>query len=190
MRDYVVVDLETTGLSAKRHKITEIAALKYSDNKLVDEFVTLVNPGVPIPAFITRLTGISDSMVEDKPTLAQVLPHLCEFMSDLPIIAHNASFDYNFLDYSTSKILGKNLANPKVCTAKLARRLLPELPKKNLSSLCSHFEIINESAHRAKADALVTAEIFNIFLDMMAKYGISGVKNIDKFQASKVIKAE
>jgi len=165
--EYVIVDIETTGLSARRHKITEIAALKYKNNKLIDEFVTLVNPECHIPSFITRLTGINDSMVEDAPTISRIIPDFHKFVSDIPFIAHNATFDFNFLDYAIQIYTQNKMSNDKICTARLARRLLPQLPSKRLGYICQHLDITNEAAHRAKGDALATAQVFNHFQDLI-----------------------
>ena len=102
--NFTIVDIETTGLSAYYHKVTEIAALKYRNGKIVKEFSTLVNPEVSISRFITRLTGIDDGMVKDKPKIKEVIPKFYSFLGDSIFVAHAATFDYNFLniriDYS------------------------------------------------------------------------------------------
>ncbi len=184
--DFTIVDIETTGLSAYYHKITEIAALKYEDGEVVGEFSTLVNPEVRIPRFITRLTGIDDDMVRDKPKIKEVMPRFHSFLGDSPFVAHAATFDYKFLDHALWKNMGLNLDNHKICTCRLARRLLPQLPSKRLSSLCSHFNIENENAHRAMSDVRATTEIFHNFLDMLKEKDIEDLKDILKFQKSKI----
>src|SRR5210317_2226828 len=100
---YVILDLETTGLSKHYHKITEIAAMKIKDNEIVDKFEALVNPQVPIPKFITRLTGITNEMVENEPTIDEIMPKFLEFLEDHPIVAHNATFDHGFLSENATK---------------------------------------------------------------------------------------
>ena len=186
--DFTIVDIETTGLAAYYHKITEIAALKYKDGKIVNEFSTLVNPEVRIPRFITRLTGIDDEMVKDQPKIKEVMPRFCSFLGESPFVAHFAAFDYKFLDYASQKNIGINLSNHKICTCKLARRLLPELPSKKLSSLCSHFNIENDDAHRAMSDALATSKVFHNFLGMMKEKEIEDIRDILTFQKSKIPK--
>ncbi len=186
--NFTVVDIETTGLSAYYHKITEIAALKYKDGKIVRNFSTLINPKVHISRFITRLTGIDNKMVKNKPTIDKVIPKFHSFIGDSPFVAHNAGFDYKFLDYALEKNMGVNLGNQKICTVRLARRLLPELPNKKLSSLCEHFKIRNDDAHRARSDAMVTAKIFHSFLDMMEEKEIHHIEDILKFQKSRIPK--
>jgi DNA polymerase III epsilon subunit family exonuclease len=184
--DFTIVDIETTGLSAYYHKITEIAALRYDNGKITEEFSTLVNPKTRIPRFITKLTGIDNEMVKDSPTISQVLPKFHSFIADSVFVAHNATFDYNFIDFALHKHKKKRLDNPKLCTCKLARRLLPELPSKKLASLCEHFNIKNNNAHRAKSDVLATSQIFNNFLDILKEKDIHDIQDILKFQKSKI----
>ena len=186
--NFTIVDIETTGLSYYYHKITEIAALKYRNGKIVKEFSTLVNPEVRIPRFITRLTGIDNEMVRNEPKINEVIGKFYSFLGDSVFVAHAATFDYNFLDFATQKNMRVNLENHKICTCKLARRLLPELPSKRLSSLCSHFNINNDNAHRAKSDALVTTKIFHNFLEMMKEKEIEDIQDILKFQRSRIPK--
>jgi DNA polymerase III epsilon subunit family exonuclease len=189
-KDFVVIDIETTGLSSYYHKITEIAALKYSNGKIQDEFVTLVNPEVHIPHFITRLTGITDEMVKGQPKVNEVLPGLREFLSDDIFVGHNVGFDYKFIEQASLKNLGLGLNNPTLCTCKLARRLLPELPSKKLGSLCTHFNITNDQAHRAKADALATAKILENMLLLLKEKDIHKVEDVLNFQKTKIPKMQ
>ena len=182
---YIILDIETTGLSKYRHKITEIAAIKVENNEIVDEFQTLINPRMPIPSFITRLTGITNEMVQSAPTIDQIMPHFLNFVGDTVIVAHNATFDFGFLDHN-AKIVGASFDNEKLCTRKLANRLLPDLPSKKLSLICDHLGIINEQAHRAMTDVKVTAEIFSKFLNDLEFLGIVGKENVLKFERSPI----
>jgi len=184
---FTVIDIETTGLSAYYHKITEISAIRFN-GKIKKEFNTLVNPEVEIPRFITKLTGIDNSMVKDAPTIDEVIPKFHKFLGSNVFVAHNATFDYNFLNFAINKHLETNLSNDKLCTCKLARRLLPDLPSKKLSSVYDHFEIINESAHRARGDALSTVKILENFLSILDEKGIKKTSDIVKFQSSKIPK--
>jgi DNA polymerase III subunit alpha, Gram-positive type len=126
MEKYVILDIETTGLCKHYDKITEIAAIKISNGKIIDEFQTLINPKCTIPNFITKLTGINNDMVKNSPTIEQVLPNLFKFIEDEIIIAHNATFDYGFIEHNAKKY-GYKFCNDKLCTRKLANRLLPDL---------------------------------------------------------------
>lgn len=179
----VVLDLETTGLSPYRHKITEIAAVKIKNGVVIDEFSSLINPQEPIPAFITRLTGISDELVKDSPTIEEVLPALKNFLSDHTIVAHNASFDFNFLKFNFLSCLKHELNNPVLCTVKLANRVHSDLPSKKLSSLCEFYGLTNDNAHRAMSDVLVTKDIFLNMVNKLSKKGLSSLKDIKHFES-------
>ncbi len=184
--DYVIVDIETTGLSKRRHKITEIAAVKIKNKEIIEEFSTLVNPRCRIPAFITRLTGINNKMIKNAPFIEKVLPKFLKFLGSSVFVAHCATFDYNFLNHNCELHLNKSIGNPKLCTRKLANRLLHDLPSKRLSNLCEYFDIINEQAHRARPDAIATTHILNNFLDMLKKKRITSYNKILRFQDSKI----
>jgi len=181
---YVIVDIETTGLSKRLHRITEIAAAVVEDGSIKKEFQTLVNPQVRIPSFITRLTGIDNEMVKDAPTIGEVMPAFLKVLGDNVFVAHNATFDHGFLDYNAAYYLSRRIENEKLCTKKLANRLLPDLPSKRLSALCEHFNIINIQAHRAMADVHATVSVFNNFVDMLKEKEISSVEEILRFQKS------
>jgi DNA polymerase III subunit alpha, Gram-positive type len=179
---YVVVDIETTGLSKSYHRITEIAALRMQNGVVRKEFHTLVNPQVRIPSFITRLTGISNEMVKDAPTIKETIPEFVGFLGDDVFVAHNATFDFGFLSHSAQQHHNVFLANDRLCTRKLATRLLPDLPSKRLSALCEHFRITNEQHHRAMADAQATALVLNNFLDLLKTRGITQQEDVLRFQ--------
>lgn len=181
--EYTVVDIETTGLSKHRHAITEIAAVKYRGGEVMGEFQTLVNPETHIPSFITKLTGIDDEMVKDAPTIQTVIPNFVEFLGDSVLVAHNATFDYGFLTVNAAEHLGSELANEKICTRKLANRLLPDLYSKRLGCLCEHFGVVNEQAHRAMGDVRATAQVFEQFLSMLAEKGFRTKDDVQKFES-------
>ncbi|MGM5485205.1 MAG: 3'-5' exonuclease [Nanobdellota archaeon] len=180
MRDYTIVDIETTGLSRARDCITEIAAMRVKDDSVM-EFSQLVNPEVPIPGHIKRLTGIDDEMVRDKPKIHEVIPEFLDFLGESIFIAHNASFDYGFLKHNI-ELSNRCFENHKLCTRKLANRLVPELGSKKLSCLCEHFDIRNEQAHRAMSDVKATHELFLKLLERMKEKGIDGKEKILRFE--------
>jgi len=186
--EYVVLDIETTGLSKHHHNITEIAAVKYSSGKKVGEFQTLINPKEHIPSFITRLTGITDEMVKGAPTIEQALPDFLNFLGNHVIVAHNATFDYGFIDANASRHLNVGLENGKVCTRKLASRLLPDLPSKRLGSICEHLQINNEQAHRAMGDVKATSQVFSHFLSLLDSKGIKTIEEVMDFEKSSLKK--
>lgn len=179
---YVVVDLETTGLSKHYHKITEIAAARVKDGKITKEFQTLINPGVKIPSFITKLTGIDNELVKDAPSIREIMPAVVKFFGKNVFVAHNATFDFGFIDYNAAYYYNRRIGNEKLCTKKLANRLLPNLKSKKLSCLCDHFGITNIQAHRAMADVHATVDVFNNFLDMLKENDITKIEDIQKFE--------
>lgn len=181
-KKYVIVDIETTWLSRENNKITEIAAVIFDGKKILNTFQTLVNPCISIPKFITNLTGIDDKMVKNAPTIIDVLPDFLDFLEDHIMVAHNATFDYWFLNHNWIIHLNIAIENNLLCTRKLANRLLPDLPSKRLDVLCKYFNIKNERAHRAMADVLATSEIFYKLLDLLSERWIQDKSQIIKFQ--------
>ena len=181
-RNFIVVDIETTGLSKHRHAITEIAAVKLRDGEIINQYQSLVNPECHIPSFITRLTGIDDDMVKDAPNIQEVLNNFLNFLGEDTIVAHNATFDYGFLDHNSYLHLHKRLCNDKICTRKLANRILHDLPSKKLSHLCDFFSVENPHAHRAMSDALSTTKIFVEFLNILEKHEIIKYEQLLSFQ--------
>ncbi len=186
VEEFTVLDIETTGLSKYMHKITEIAAVKIKGKKIIGRYQTLVNPEEPIPGFITRLTGINDEMVKDAPKIQSVLPEFLDFLGSSTIIAHNATFDYGFINYNMEKHLDLSLENDKICTRRLANRLLPDLPSKRLKHLCETFEIENVQAHRAMSDVNATLEVFKKFCLLLELADIKSKEDIMKFQSNKI----
>jgi len=183
---FTIIDIETTGLSKNHHKITEIAAARFRNGKLVRSFQTLVNPEVKIPSFITRLTGIDNELVKDAQTIDKALPKFIRFLSDDVFVAHNATFDYGFLEQNIMMHHKRGLLNERLCTRKLANRLFPDLPRKRLCDLCEHLNIKNIRAHRAMADVKATAEVFRNMLNQLDDIGISEVQDIIRFEKSPI----
>jgi len=189
--EYTVLDLETTGLSRERHKITEIAALKYDfSGNLLEEFHSLVNPECRIPSFITRLTGITDEMVQDSPKIHEILPDFVNFLGDSVIVAHNATFDYGFLNHNSCKHLEKPLNNSCLCTRRLASRILYDLPSKKLSVICEYFDIVNTQAHRAMADTVATSKIFTSFRKTLSDINLNNKEELLKFQTIPIARSQ
>ncbi|MFP4471486.1 MAG: exonuclease domain-containing protein [Bacteroidales bacterium] len=160
---YAIVDIETTGTSYKSGKITEVAILIHDGHKVVDEFTSLVNPEQRIPYRIQQMTGISDQMVEDAPKFYEVAKQIVEITEDCVFVAHNASFDYNFIRQEF-KYLGYEYEREKICTVKLSRKLIPYKKSYSLQNLCAELQITNERPHRAYGDARATAALFDLLL--------------------------
>lgn len=154
IRDYLCVDLETTGLSPKTDKIIEIGAVRVKDGQIVDAFETFVRPGVALPERIIELTGITEEALASAPVLAEVLPRFQEFAGELPLLGHRIFFDYSFLKraFVNAKL---PFERSGIDTLKLSRKFLAELPSKRLGDLCEHYHI-SIQAHRAMEDARAT----------------------------------
>lgn len=158
--EWVVVDLETTGLALESCTILEIGAVRIAGLQRTDRFQTLVDPGVAIPARITALTGIDRTLVDGAPSLARAIRSFREWVGPGPgiaFVAHNASFDQRFVARAFAEHGLPPWPGPILCTRKLARRLLPELPRYDLDSLAARFGIANAARHRALGDAEATA---------------------------------
>ena len=180
---FVVVDVETTGMSVREGGITEIAMLKVRNGLIFDEFVSLVNPEVSIPYNIIRLTGIDDEMVAGAPTVAEEAPLIREFLGEDIFTAHNAPFDRGFVNGTLVRGGCEPMSNIVVCTCKLARRLMPRLPSKSLGPLAEAMGIRNHQRHRAAGDAYTTAQILIRFLDRLEnEFEVADVAGVMKFQ--------
>ena len=157
----VMLDFETTGLSpAAGDRITEVAALRIADGRIVERFVSLVNCGVRVPFHITQLTGITQAMVDAAPCVSDVVPQLLHFIGGDMLAAHNASFDEKFLTAESACLGLQPQYERMVCSLKLARRLFPGLPSYKLSALSASLGIrFSGAAHRAEADAEVSAQV-------------------------------
>ena len=175
---YVVFDIETTGFDPFNDKIIEIGAVKMKGKEIIDEFSEFVNPKIPIPEEIVKLTSITDEMVKDAPDIKTILPRFLEFCGDSTVVAHNAKFDVGFIKQKSSD---QNLEfSPSVVdTLPLARALLVNEKKFGLANLTKYFGIILESHHRAIDDARATAEIFQKFFNMIITKGILTLKDIN-----------
>ena len=158
--EYISFDLETTGLNTEKDKITEIAASRFVNGEFTEEYTTLINPGIRIPKNITTLTGISNKMVEESPSINDVLPEFLEFVGSTPLVAQNINFDYSFITKNLSTERCPLLDNPLYDTLSLARGFIYFHNSFNLGSLCDYYGIKIENAHRAGADALCTGKLF------------------------------
>lgn len=154
VRDYICLDLETTGLNPKTDKIIEIGAVKVREGEIVDIFSTFVNPGRQLEERIIELTGICDCDLEGQRRIEEVLPEFLEFAEELPLLGHSVMFDYSFMKRAA---VNQRLSFERkgIDTLKIARKYLAELPSRNLGVLCTHFGI-SFQAHRAFEDAKAT----------------------------------
>jgi len=172
-----VIDFETTGLSpAQGDRATEIAAVILENGKVVDRYQSLMNAGVRIPSFIEQLTGISNAMIRSAPPAAQVMREVSDFVGDIPLVAHNASFDCKFWDAEVARI---NLQRCQefACSLLLARRLMPLAPSHKLGALIEFAKLpVAGRAHRALADAEMAASLLAYLAgELRSKHGIRQV---------------
>lgn len=182
--DFVVFDLETTGAKVPPCRVTEIGAYKVSGGRIVDEFQTLINPLMPIPTFISELTGISDAMVQNAPRFQDVADELLGFIGDSVLVAHNAPFDMRFINHEIGKVFdGYRLGNSHLCTVQLSRKLLPNIENHRLHTVADYYSIEIVNRHRAGDDALATAKIFVHFLPMLAEMGVTDLVQARRLQA-------
>jgi DNA polymerase-3 subunit epsilon len=165
---YVVIDVETTGGQGEQHRITELAAVKVRDGRVVDRFESLVNPQRTIPRGITRLTGITDEMVAGAPRFADLADDFEAFMGDAIFVAHNVNFDYGFVSREYAR-LGRTFRHPKLCTCASMRKLYPGGESYSLAALCQRFDIALETHHRALCDAEAAAQLLLIVNEKRAE---------------------
>ncbi len=160
--NYVLFDLETTGLSAEEDSIVEISAIKVTDNIIVDEYSTLVNPGIHIPYSASSINGITDDMVKDFPSIEPALREFLSFVGDYVLVGHNIrNFDIKFIQRDAMRFFGKPISNDYVDTVVVARRYLPELESHSLESLSYHYGISYEGAHRALVDCHINKQVYD-----------------------------
>ena len=174
---YCVLDLETTGLSAKTEKITEIGIMKIQNGEVVDEFCEFVNPEKPIPKRVQEVTNITDEMVANSPTIDVLFPKVLDFIKDSVLVAHNASFDIGFLK-NVAKNLGYKFDYTYVDTLPIARKLYPELKKHKLGKIAEHLKIKVEVAHRALDDVDTTVKILKEMMKTLKERGAKKVLDI------------
>ncbi|MBW3657681.1 MAG: DEDD exonuclease domain-containing protein [Actinobacteria bacterium] len=187
---FVVVDLETTGLSPTADRITEIGAVKVRFGEVLGEFHTLVHPGRSIPSAITTVTGITDAMVRGAPAIDAVLPAFLEFARDTVLVAHNARFDVSFLDAELERRGYPRLDHPVVDTAKVARRLLrDEVRDCRLATLARHLKARTMPEHRALADARATVDVLHGLLERAGTLGATTLEDLRDYTRSTTDKA-
>src|SRR5712691_6386384 len=182
---FVVVDLETTGGSALYDRVMEVAAIRFENGVVQDRLERLVEPGVPIPPFVTRITGINAALVRGRPTFDSLLPELRRLFDGAVVVAHNASFDCNFLG-SAFRRAGLSWDGERVCTLRLARRLIPGLHSYKLDSLCAFLGFSFVQSHRAGPDADATLSLLQHLLERAVGRGIDSLASLLRVQQQPV----
>ncbi len=170
---YVVVDIETNGLSADSSEIIEISAIRYTSGVKVDSFSTLIKPSRNIDRFITNLTGITDSMVADAPQIEEVIWAFYSYVGNDILVGYNVNFDVNFLYDNLMKCYGTPLTNSFIDVLRIARRVLPYLPNHKQTTVASYYGISIASAHRAEADCEICNACYRCLQDDICLSGSS-----------------
>jgi DNA polymerase-3 subunit epsilon len=160
---YAIIDVETTGGRPKESKITEIAIYIHDGEKVIDSLCTLINPEMPIPEFIVRLTGISDDMVANAPRFFEVAKQIVEITEGCVFVAHNVGFDYGMIR-GEFRSLGYDYRRDQLCTVRASRYVLPGFESYSLGKLCRALGLQVQNRHRASGDALATTQLFDILL--------------------------
>ncbi len=185
--EFSVLDVETTGLSARNNRIIEIGIVRVKNLKITDKFSSLINPGCDIPYFITQFTGIGNSDVEYSPGFYDLADDIEDFIGDSVISGHNLSFDEGFLRYEFIRNGFEPLSNPTICTLKLARKIYPSLKSRSLGALSEYLKIHNRDSHRALSDAEATAKILIKLIKKLSKEeGIKTLQQLIGYQSSVV----
>lgn len=173
VENYVVLDLETTGLDPQRDSIIETAAVRVMDGKVIEEFQSLINPMCRIDSFITELTGITNEMLAEAPLAQQVLPAFLDFIGDSVVVAHNANFDVNFLYDGCTKYMNRPFRNDFIDTMRFSRRLFREHSHHRLCDLIERFGIGCDVEHRALADVWQTHQCYEYMKAYIPEHNLS-----------------
>lgn len=176
---YAILDIETTGGQFNEEGITEIAIYKFDGHEIVDQFISLVNPEIPIQPFVVKLTGINNAMLRSAPKFYEVAKRIIEITQDCIIVAHNSSFDFRILRTEFRR-LGYDFEAKTLCTVELAKVLIPDQPSYSLGKLVRALGIPMADRHRASGDALATVKLFKMLLD----------KDLEKVILKELVKTE
>lgn len=181
--DFVVLDVEAVSGRSIPTRLIEIGACRVRDRKIGEEFEVLLNAEVPVPRFISALTGITDEMLGDAPRFADVAEAWLEFAGDSVLVAHNSNFDLTLLNQEIARVFpGSRMRNAELCTVKLARRLAPYLDNHHLDALAEHFGFEIKQRHRAAGDARATAHLLLRLLDELEIHGVRTLAEARKFR--------
>ena len=176
--EYCVFDIETTGLSFRTEKITEIGAIKIKNGEIIDTFECFVNPEKPIPYEVIKVTHITDDMVRDAETIEKVLPKFLEFVGDSVIVAHNANFDMGFIRHF-AELQGIKIDNTYIDTLALARDMFPEYKKFKLGIIAENLGIRVDVAHRALDDVKTLVKVFEVMLKNLKEKNVKNINEIE-----------
>jgi DNA polymerase-3 subunit epsilon len=170
---FVAFDLETTGIQPRTDAIVEVGAVRFEGDEPVETFCTLVNPGRSIPPEASAVNGITDEMIAEQPTIQIVLADLADFCGDLPLVAHNAPFDFKFLRKAVENCKSRAPSGVVLDSCALARIIFPGMINYKLGTLVNHFEFPAGSFHRAEEDSVYCGRLFARILETLEKAGQS-----------------
>lgn len=178
LSDYIIFDIETTGLDSSYDEIIEIGAIKVKNNKIVSKFNSLVKPKNEIDEYITELTGITNEMVKDAPTIEEILPDFMNYIGNDILIGHNVNFDINFIYDNLYRNKFDVLTNDFIDTMRISRKLLPELPHHRLIDLAKYFKIDSTNNHRSLKDCEITMNVY----ENLKEIALQKYDNVDEFK--------
>lgn len=188
--EFAVLDFETTGVSGKKNRVIEIGIVHVKNLEIVDSYQTFINPGLLLPYYITRITGITDADLYDAPYFEDVTSEVLDFIGDSVLVAHNLPFDSSFLK---NEFMRADTFLPQMnslCTLKLARKMFPELKSKSLGNLVKHFGIKHKDVHRALGDAMATAKLLiKIISHLKEDQNVSTIDELLAYQSVTPIKS-
>lgn len=179
-RDFVAVDLETTGLSTEYDDIIEIGAVRYRDGVPIATYEQLVNPGYDVDEFITELTGITNEMLAGQPVISDVLPAFMDFMAEDILVGHNVNFDINFIYDNCGNCGIKPIPNNFIDTLRVSRRMLPDLKNHKMDTIAEALQLPGRGLHRAAGDAVIAA---NIYLELLQRPGFEEAMKSPRYSA-------
>lgn len=178
LSDYIIFDIETTGLDSSYDEVIEIGAIKVKNNKIVSKFNSLVKPKNEIDEYITELTGITNEMVKDAPTIEEILPDFMNYIGNDILIGHNVNFDINFIYDNLYRNKLDVLTNDFIDTMRISRKLLPELPHHRLIDLAKYFKIDSTNNHRSLKDCEITMNVY----ENLKEIALQKYDNVDEFK--------
>ena len=176
IKDYVALDVETTGLSARNEKIIEIGLVRVRNGVEVECYSTLIHPGREVSAHITQLTGITNKMLSTAPSIEDVLEDVLAFIGNDVIVGHNVNFDIGFMQAACMEVLNVGFTNDFADTMRFSRRYFQELPNHRLGTLVCSFCVEQDQAHRALADAQATSRCYRFMCDQVEQGKKSAVR--------------
>ncbi len=178
----IVLDVETTGLDYKKERIIEFAAVRLENGVIKDSFETLINPQQHIRKSSMAIHGITEEMVSDQPTEEEIMPKILEFIGEHPLVAHNAIFDYNFLNESSKRLYGKKLENQRIDSQFLFKEVYPEFESHGLENLMLKFGVEFDTRHRAMADTIGLAHAYPKLKKLYEKKYDWQLKQVDNIE--------